>query len=200
MDRQIVLAFSLAPAHCADSFKIAENLRFDTRKFCAVQVDLLEPPPQQVRGVGPFSGKNRELAAANAQVARDALHLGMTAPFKLRQPSASAGPGPPPTAKSVNESRPFIGLGCTGHSSLHAVLSIQPWPQRGTSYQTYRDPRTSMITARAATKPNSAHKISVRLRTLLPLCIIMSDGFLFRMPFITVVFKPVFMIGERSLI
>jgi hypothetical protein len=49
-----------------------------------------------------------------------------------------------------------------------------------TSYQTYRDARTSMITAKAATKPNSAHKVWVRLRTLLPLCIIMSAGLLSR--------------------
>jgi hypothetical protein len=113
MGHQIVLAFSLASAQRADSLKIAQDLRLDTRKFRPIQIYLLQPPGQEVRRFRPFAGENRELGSANAQVARDVLHLGRTAAIKLRQPSASAAPGPPPTAKSVNESRPFIGLGCT---------------------------------------------------------------------------------------
>jgi hypothetical protein len=135
MGHQIVLAFSLASAQRADSLKIAQDLRLDTRKFRPIQIYLLQPPGQEVRRFRPFAGENRELGSANAQVARDVLHLGRTAAIKLRQPSASAAPGPPPTAKSVNESRPFIGLGCTGHSSLHAVLSIQPTQCRAVPQQ-----------------------------------------------------------------
>jgi hypothetical protein len=58
VDRQIVLAFSLASAQRADSLKIAEDLRLDTRKFRPIQIDLLQPPGQQVRSVRPFAGEN----------------------------------------------------------------------------------------------------------------------------------------------
>jgi hypothetical protein len=79
VDRQIVLAFSFASAQGANSLEIAKDLRFDTRK-----IDLLQPPGQQIRGVRPLAGENRQLAPAHAQVARHMLHFGRTTACKLR--------------------------------------------------------------------------------------------------------------------
>jgi hypothetical protein len=66
MDRQIVLASSLAPAQRADSLKIAEDLELDMRKFCPIQIDLLQSPRQQVGSVRPLAGEDREFGPANA--------------------------------------------------------------------------------------------------------------------------------------
>src|SRR5262245_6360183 len=115
MDRQIILAFSLASAQRAHSLKIAENLRLDTR-----QIDLFQPPGQQVRRVRPLAGENRKFPPAHAQVARHVLHLGRTAAIKLRQPCASAAPRAEPTAKLTKEAWPFIDWDCPKHSSLHS--------------------------------------------------------------------------------
>jgi hypothetical protein len=105
MDRQIVIAFSLASAQGANSLEIAKDLGLDTR-----QINLLQPPGQQIRRVRPLAGKNRKFAPAHAQVACHVLHLGRTATIKLRQPCASAAPRAEPTAKLTKW--PIIGLDC----------------------------------------------------------------------------------------
>ena len=79
-----MLAFSLAPAQCAHSLKIAEDLGLDMREFRPVEIDLLKPPGQQVRRIRPLAGENREFGPANAQVARDALRFGRTTTIKFR--------------------------------------------------------------------------------------------------------------------
>jgi len=104
-----VLEFSLAPAQCAHSLKIAEDLGLDMREFRPVEIDLLKPPGQQVRRIRPLAGENREFGPANAQVARDALRFGTTTTIKFRYLPTSAIPISPPT-KATKGTRPFTGL------------------------------------------------------------------------------------------
>jgi hypothetical protein len=66
MDREIVFTSALAPAQRTDSLKIAEDLGLDTHKFCPIQIDLLQSPRQQVGGIRPLAGENREFGPANA--------------------------------------------------------------------------------------------------------------------------------------
>jgi hypothetical protein len=114
MNREIVLAFSLASAQGASSLKIAKDLGVNPR-----QIDLLQPPGQQICRIRPLAGENRKFAPGHPQVARYMLHLGRTAAFKLHQPYASAAPLPEPMAKSAKEGWPIPGLGCLKHFSLH---------------------------------------------------------------------------------
>src|SRR6516225_9833206 len=137
---ELVLAPPFAATDRAHPLKIPHNLRVGVRDFLSVELDLVHPPVQLISGVRPFAGENGEIGSANADVARDAVHLGRTATIKVRHSPASAVPASPPMRKSTGKAGPFICLSRARHSSLHAdssvaLLRVEPTQRRTIAQQ-----------------------------------------------------------------
>jgi len=114
-----VLAAPFASADRAHPLKIPHDLRLSLRDFLPVELDLVHPPIQQIRGVRPFAGEDGEIGSANTDVAGDAFHLGRTATIEVRHRPASAVPASPPMREPTNKAGPFTCLSRAGHSGLH---------------------------------------------------------------------------------
>jgi hypothetical protein len=80
-----------------------------------VQIELLEPPRQQV--VRPFAGKDTEIRRGNGQVVHNA-------PIELRHQPAPATPISPPTGEPTEKTGPLTGLDWVDHISLHRSMSL----------------------------------------------------------------------------
>ena len=104
---ELVAAPAFASTDCAYALKIAHDLRVGVRDFLPIEVDLVHPPIQQIRGVRPFAGENGEIGSANAYVAGDAFRLGRTATVKVHHRPASAVPASPPMRKQLTKAGPF---------------------------------------------------------------------------------------------
>jgi len=122
--RELVLAPPFASTDRAYPLKFSHDLRVGVRDFLPVELDLVHPPIQRIRGVRPFAGENGEIGSANADVAGDAFHLGRTAIIKVRHRPASAVPASPPMRKPTSKAVPFTWLSRAGHESLHANSSV----------------------------------------------------------------------------
>src|SRR5262249_32197146 len=115
------------PFACTDRaypLKVAHDLRVGVRDFPPVELDLVHPPIQRIRGVRPFAGENGKIGSADADVAGDAFHLGRTATTEIRHRPASAVPASPPMRKPTSKAVPFTCLSRAGHQSLHANSSV----------------------------------------------------------------------------
>ena len=107
---ELVLAPPFASTDRAYPLKISHDLRVGVRDFHPVELDLVHPPVQQIRGVRPFASENGEIGCANADVAGDALHLGRTATVEVGHRPAAAVPASPPMRKPTGKAGAFILL------------------------------------------------------------------------------------------
>src|SRR5262249_53654963 len=121
---KLVLAPPSASTGRASPLKISHDLRVGARDFHPVELDLVHPPVQQIRGVRPFAGENGEIGSADADVAGDAFHLGRAATAEVGHRPASARQTSPPMRQPTSKAVPFTWLSRARHESLHANSSV----------------------------------------------------------------------------
>src|SRR6516164_3590191 len=135
---ELVLAPPFASTDRAYPLKISHDLRVGMGDCHPVELDLVHAPIQQIRSVRPFAGENGEIGSANADVARDAVHLGRTATIKVRHSPAAAVPASPPMREPTNKTGPFAYLSRPRHCSLRderALLRVETTQRRAVAQQ-----------------------------------------------------------------
>jgi len=123
---ELVRASPFASTDRTHPLKISHDLRLDFRDFLSIELDVVHPRIQQIRGIRPFASESEELGSADAYVAGDALRFGITATIKIGHRPASAAPVLPPMRNPTNKARPFTCLSGVGHCNLHTVRVSRP--------------------------------------------------------------------------